>query len=147
MKGSIYTLDGTTTKIQTPPNERENLHLLQPFLVFQIFIPQTAKNLKIEIAVTDTEKTKRRLIFHQGAGKGIVTNPLHARIPTNIFIKDQWLNLSFDVFAFAHFCFKGVNVKSIDLVSVTSHCKLRKIFSMRAPLKDDEMDKLEVELN
>lgn len=53
MKCSIYNIVGAQTKIQIPPTERESLGLIQPFLVFQIYIPSTAKNLKIEIAVTD----------------------------------------------------------------------------------------------
>jgi hypothetical protein len=69
-----------------------------------------------------------------------VTNLFHARIPIGQFKRDKWLNLSIDVFAFAHFCFKGINVKTIDLISLTSHCKLRKIFSMRSPLYDDDFD-------
>jgi len=140
MKGSIYYIDGAQTKLQIPPTEKESLGLLQPFLVFQIYIPQ-GKPLHIEIAVTDIDKTKRRLIFHSGSGsKGIVINPLHARIPISSFGRDQWLNLSIDVFAFAHYCFKGVEVQSIDLIQITSTCKLRKIFTMRSPLMDDEMN-------
>lgn len=34
MKGSIYNIDGSTTKIQIPANEKDSLCLLQPFLVF-----------------------------------------------------------------------------------------------------------------
>jgi len=91
------------------------------------------------MAVTDDTGTRRRLIFHSGSGsKGIVINPLHARVPISCFKRDAWLNLSIDVFAFAHYCFKGVNIKSIDLIQLTSTCKLRKIFSMRSPLLDDD---------
>jgi len=140
VKSSIYTLEGPQTKIQIPSSEKETLGLLQPFLVLQIYIPSTAKTFKIEIAVTDQEKVKRRLIFHSGASKGIVLNPLHARIPSSEFKRDMWVNLSIDVFAFAHYCFKGINVKSIDLINITSDCKLRRIFTMRSPLYDDEMD-------
>lgn len=81
-------------------------------------------------------KTKRRLIFHSGA-KEIVTNPLHARIPINQFKRNVWVNLSIDVVAFAHSCFKGTNIRSIDLIIVTASCRLRKIFTMKNPLYDD----------
>lgn len=95
----------------------------------------------MEIVITDVEKVKRRLIFHSGMNKtSIVLNPLHARIPINEFKKDVWLNLSIDVFAFAHYCFKGINVKSIDLINMTSSFKLRRIFTMRAPLLDSEIE-------
>ncbi len=95
MKGYIYTLDGQS-KIQLPKDDKEQLGLIQPFLVFQIYIP-LGKNLHIEVGVTDSAKvsnnktyiylqTKRRLIFHNGANKDtIVTNPLHARIPITTF--------------------------------------------------------------
>ena len=83
LKGSIYVIEGPATKIQVPQTEKESLGLLQPFLVLQIYIPSSAKNFKIEIAVVDADKVKRRLIFHAGAAKGIVSNPLHARIPIN----------------------------------------------------------------
>lgn len=90
--------------------------MLQPFLVFQIFIPD-GKPLHIEIAFSDDQKIKRRLIFHSGtSSKGIAINPLHARIPIQSFVRKQWANISIDVFAFAHYCFKGVNVKAIELI-------------------------------
>ena len=67
----------------------------------------------------------------------IVANPLHARIPIAAFRRNQWLNLSLDITAFAHHCFKGVNIRSIDLIVVTASCKIRKIFTMKNPLMDD----------
>ena len=76
------------------------------------------------------------MIFHTGA-KEIVANPLHARIPITCFKRNAWVNLSIDIFAFAHYCFKGVNIRSIDLIMVTANCKLRKIFTMKGPIYDD----------
>jgi hypothetical protein len=97
------------------------------------------KNLHIEVGVTDSAKTKRRLIFHNGAFKDtIVVHPLHARIPIAAFRRNQWINLSLDISAFAHHCFKGVILRSIDLIVVTASCKLRKIFTMKNPLLDDQ---------
>ena len=55
--------------------------------------------------ITDHEKVKRRLIFHESSNKGIVLNQLHARIPTKQFKRDIWVNLSIDIFAFAHYSF------------------------------------------
>ena len=63
---------------------------------------------------------------------------------------DIWLNLSIDVFAFAHFCFPGINVKSIDLINLTAKCKLRRIYTMRSPIHDSEInssDHLKAALN
>jgi hypothetical protein len=108
-----------------------------------------ASNLHIEIAITDSQRNKRRLIFHQGA-KDLVINPLHSRMPINIFHKNEWLNLSIDVFAFADFCFKGVLVRSIDFVKIAGPCRIRRIFSMLNPLFDDETEfneELQVQLD
>lgn len=81
-----------------------------------MYLPSDSKNLfKIELVVTDVNKVKRRLIFHTG-GSDIVLNQFHARIPTTCFKRDCWMNMSLDVFAFAHYCFKGIQVKSIDLI-------------------------------
>ena len=124
MKGSIYHVDGATSKLQLPAKDKDSLGLLQPFLVFQVYIPSDGKQknqFKIEIIVTDVDKNKRRLIFHSGGhGQEITINQFHARIPTHCFLRDVWLNMSIDVFAFAHHCFKGVQVKSIDGISLTS---------------------------
>ena len=112
--------------------------------MLQVFIPsdgRTKNQFKVEVTVTDAEKNKRRLIFHSGGGKQDITiNQFHARIPTGAFLRDVWLNLSIDIFAFSHFCFKGVQVKSIDGISVTSQCRIRRIFTMRSPLYDDDVD-------
>jgi hypothetical protein len=48
------------------------------------------------------------------------------------------VNLSIDIFAFAHYCFKGVNIRSIDLIAMTASCKIRKIFTMKNPIYDDQ---------
>lgn len=52
MKQSIYTLLDTS-KLQLPKDEKTPLGILQQFIVFQIFIPQSS-NLNIEIALTDS---------------------------------------------------------------------------------------------
>ena len=69
--------------------------------------------MHIEIALTDAQNIKRRIIFHDGA-KDIVTNPLHARIPITSFGRNKWLNLSIDLFAFNSVCFKGITMRSVD---------------------------------
>ncbi|MFM7854407.1 MAG: hypothetical protein ACKO96_21415 [Flammeovirgaceae bacterium] len=56
------------------------------------------------------------------------------------FRRNQWLNLTIDIFAFAEFCFKGVNVRSIDFIKVAGACKIRRIFTTISPLFDDELE-------
>ncbi len=139
IKGNIYILEGQS-KMQLPKDEKKDiLGLIQPFLVFQLFIP-AGKNIHIEVGITDNKKTKRRLIFHSGA-KEIVANPLHARVPIHAFKRNSWMNLSIDISAFAHACFKGIIIRSIDAIVVTASCKVRKIFTMKDAIFDDDFDK------
>ena len=67
-------------------------------------------------------------------------NRLHARIPSTEFKKDIWVNLCIDVFGFAKYCFKGIDVQTIDGINITSACSLRRIFTMRSPIQDSDFD-------
>jgi len=52
--GYIYELDeAPKTKIQFPSNEKQELGLVQHFLVFQIFIP-LGTPFSLEVVITDT---------------------------------------------------------------------------------------------
>jgi hypothetical protein len=66
--------------------------------------------------------------------KEIVTNPLHCRIPLGNLPVGVWVNLSVDVLSFVAHCFKSQTFRSIDYISISANCKLRRIFSMRNPL-------------
>jgi hypothetical protein len=83
-------------------------------------------------------QNKRRIIFHSGA-KEITVKFLHARIPLHIFKRKVWVNLAIDVLGFVTRCFKDFVFQSIDSITITSFCKLRKIFTMRNPLCDDSL--------
>lgn len=138
MKGYIFTM-GQTSKISMPSDENKlGLGLTQQFVVFQIYL-SVGQHLHIELAITDSQGLKRRIIFHDGA-KEIVTNPLHARVPVNPFFRNVWLNLSIDLFAFNSFCFKGVTMRSLDQIILAGPCKFRRIYTMLNPLMDSELD-------
>ena len=138
VKGYIYVLDSGLCKMQLPKDEKSTLGIVQPYMVFQVFLPE-GMNLHLELGITDNSKSKRRLIFHSGA-KEIVTNPLHARIPLDCFRRGEWVNLSIDVLSFVHECFKGYSFRSIDSIYLTSHCKLRRIFSMKSPILETDVE-------
>jgi hypothetical protein len=59
-------------------------------------------------------------------------------VPISAFKRNTWMNLSLDVSAFVHHCFESVLLRSIDLIVVTASCKLRRVFTMKNPLMDDE---------
>lgn len=81
--------------LQFPKNDKNTLGIVMPYVVFQVYLP-TNKAFQCEFRVCDSNNTKRRLIFTHGA-KSIVKNQLHARIPSALFRRSIWLNLSINV--------------------------------------------------
>jgi hypothetical protein len=124
------------SKMHIPANDKQQLGIVQSFIVFQIFVFMP-KSLSIEIAISDTSKTKRRLMF-SAASKDIVINPLHSRIPLLNVPVGVWVNLSIDVLSFVAECFKSQTFRSIDFISLSASCKVRRIFSMRNSLMEYE---------
>ena len=135
VKGYIVSLESASAKMQLPRDEKKTpLGIVQPFLVFQIFLPP-GKTFQIELAVSDSAKQRRRLMFTPGP-KDLVLNPLHARIPNAFVQNNTWLNLCIDVPSIFHECFKGSVFRSIDLIALSASCFCRKIFSLKHPLAD-----------
>ena len=57
-----------------------------------------------------------------------------------VFRKNEWLNLSIDVWAFADHCFKNVLIRSVDFIKIMGSCKIMRVFTMIDPIYDDELD-------
>ena len=137
VKGYVNILNtGGVSKMQIPSNDKQFLGIVQSYLVFQILV-FAPKSLSIEIAISDTSKTKRRLMF-SAASKDIVINPLHSRIPLLNVPVGVWVNLSIDVLSFVSECFKSQTFRSIDFINLSASCKVRRIFSMRNSLMEFE---------
>ena len=63
VKGYVYHCEGgPTAKMQLPKDERRSLGLVQPYLVLQINVSMT-KPFAMELSLTDTARSRRRLIF------------------------------------------------------------------------------------
>lgn len=116
----------------TPSNDKESLGIVQSYIVFQ-FCLFSPKSFSVEIAISDTTKTKRRLMF-SSCTKDVVVNPLHCRIPMGKIPIGEWVNLSFDILSFVSECFKSQTFRSIDHISLSGNCKIKRVFSMRSPL-------------
>jgi hypothetical protein len=118
--------------MQIPENEKQSLGIVQSYIVFQIYV-FSPKSFSIEIAISDTSRTKRRLMFSTNS-KDVVINPLHCRIPILHFPIGEWVNLSIDVLSFVSDCFKSQTFRSIDNILISANCKIRRVFSMRSNL-------------
>jgi Protein of unknown function (DUF667) len=101
-KGFILLFEHSTkAQIPADPRNQEELHLLQPYLLLQLMVTEK-KVFHLELTVTDTHKTKRRLFLNAGQSyhphkDNIAKQQLHARIPCDLIRENIWLNLQIDV--------------------------------------------------
>lgn len=70
------------------------------------------------------------------SSKEIIINPLHCRVPLLYLPMNKWINVSIDVLSFVSECFKTQTFRSIDFISLSGSCKVRKVFTMRNSLPD-----------
>ena len=61
---------------------------------------------------------------------------MHARIPNLAFLRGTWANISIDLVHCIHACFGHTTFRSLDSITISSFCKIRKVFTMRSPLID-----------
>ena len=141
VKGFILALESPGLKMTIPADDRHSLNLIQPYLVLQVWIDQ-GQSFSLELAITDSSNTKRRLML-SSATREIALTPLHARVPNKAMLRGVWLNLSIDLVSFTARCFHGVTFRSLDAIIVTSFCRVRRIFTMRSALWEDQGERIQ----
>ena len=130
LKSYIHTLNvGALSKMQIPINEKSSLNLMHGFITFQIYL-NTTKSFTIEIAITDTNNGKKRILL-SACSKEFIINQLHCRIPMINIPTNIWINFSIDILSFVGECFKGQSFRAIDNIILSADCKIRRICGMR----------------
>lgn len=135
IRNYMHILDqGALSKMELPRNSRgrTTLGIFQSYIVFQIYL-FSPKQFSIEIAISDTTCTKRRLIFSTN-NRDLNLNQLHCRIPILNFPIGKWVNCSIDILSFVSVCFKDLTFRSIDYICLSMSGKVREIFTMRTGL-------------
>ena len=120
---------GGVSKMQLPQNDKLSLNLTNNYLVFQMVLI-SPKSFSIEIAITDTNNIKRRLIFTSSLKEITFTN-FHCRIPLLNFPINKWTNFEINVASLTNDCFKNNSLKCIDYIHLSANCKIRKIVSLK----------------
>ena len=115
--------------MQIPINEKAPLNLLHGFLTFQIYL-NTTKSFTIEIAISDNNNIKKRILL-SACSKEFIVNQMHCRIPIINIPTGKWINFSIDILSFVSECFKGQSFRSIDSICLSADCKIRRICGMR----------------
>ncbi|KAJ7999884.1 hypothetical protein DPEC_G00199040 [Dallia pectoralis] len=131
VKGFVYSLNGSsqTIKMQMPKDGKMSLGLVQRFLVLQVNVSQ-CKDFSTELVISDVGHLKRRL-YLSTIHKEFSATPLHARIPLVGLKRNIWCNMCIDLVSFTGELFKGTGFLSLDGITVTASCKLRRIFTMK----------------
>ncbi|XP_055768284.1 uncharacterized protein C3orf67 homolog isoform X2 [Salvelinus fontinalis] len=130
VKSFVYSLEGSSQaiKMQMPKDGKMALGLVQRFLVLQVNVSQ-CKDFSTELVITDLGHLKRRL-YLSTVHKEFSATPLHARIPLGVK-RNVWCNMCIDLVSFTSELFKGVGFLSLDGITVSASCKLRRIFTMK----------------
>ncbi|KAM6256680.1 protein CFAP20DC [Porphyrio hochstetteri] len=136
VKGFVFVLEGSSqiNKMQLPKETRQTLGLVQRFLTLQIFVP-LGRDFSTELLITDLGNIKRRL-YLSTVHKELSVTPLHAKIPLFTVKRKVWCNMCIDLVAFTSEIFRGAVFQSLDGISVSANCKLRKIFTLKSKPQD-----------
>ncbi|XP_023661231.2 protein CFAP20DC isoform X2 [Paramormyrops kingsleyae] len=136
MKGFVYILEGSSqaNKMQMPKDNKIMLGLSQRFLVLQVYLP-LGKDFSTELIVTDLESLKRRL-YLSTVHKEFTATPLHARIPLSSLKRSIWSNMCIDLMSLTGEIFKGASFLSLDGITVSATCRLRRVFTMKVQPTD-----------
>ncbi|GFO44116.1 transporter [Plakobranchus ocellatus] len=140
VKGYVLCLEGApaTTKIQSPKDQKQSLLLVQRFLVLQLHLSKGA-DFSMELGVTDLSNNKRRLLLSTAQKETQVT-PLHAKIPLAVVRRAVWVNLVLDMVSLVGETWTSQTFRSVDQISVSANCKLRRIFTMKTQPPDTTDD-------
>ena len=122
-----YVLDCNGGTMQIPNKQTGSLKLIRPFLLFQVYL-YPGKLLSIELAVTDSQGSKRRIMLTQC--KNVVINMMHSRLPNAFIEKNSWMHLYVNVQSLFSLCFPASTFRSIDSISLSAFCKLRRVYSL-----------------
>ncbi|KFW68690.1 Uncharacterized protein C3orf67, partial [Pygoscelis adeliae] len=136
VKGFVFVLKGSSqiNKMQLPKETRQTLGLIQQFLTLQIFVP-LGQDFSTELLITDLGNIKRRL-YLSTVHKELSVTPLHAKIPLFTIKRKIWCNMCIDLVAFTSEIFRGAVFQSLDGISISANCKLRKIFTLKSKPQD-----------
>ncbi|XP_008934022.1 PREDICTED: uncharacterized protein C3orf67 homolog [Merops nubicus] len=136
VKGFVFVLEGSSqiNKMQLPKETRQTLGLIQQFLTLQIFVP-VGQDFSTELLITDLGNIKRRL-YLSTVHKELSVTPLHAKIPLFTIKRKIWCNMCIDLVAFTSEIFRGAAFQSLDGITISANCKLRKIFTLKSKPQD-----------
>ncbi|KAJ3033232.1 hypothetical protein HK097_004931, partial [Rhizophlyctis rosea] len=139
LKGFCYHCE-KLGKFSLPKDDKQSVYLIQPYLVFQIFLP-AREHLSIELCISDLNHNHRRF-FASTASKDVKITALHVTLPLTVVKRGVWLNLCFDLSSLVSDTFRGQSFRCLTNVHLAGTFRLRKIFTLRNRPPDTTGDDL-----
>lgn len=131
LKSYVYQLPANGSQaVMQLPRDGKDLGIVQPYLVFQLFLPQNYRACLLEVAITDTTSARRWLLLGASTEEAHTTMRF-ARLPLLGLPQGTWFNLCVDLQSLVDGAF-GQVVKSVDGIVIHPECRLRKIFTLRS---------------
>lgn len=121
-----YLLDCNGGSLTVPKSSAKALRVIKPYLLLQLFL-FPGKLLTIELMVTDSQGAKRRIMLT--SCKTVVNNMMHSRLPNSFIEKNTWLHLYINIFSLFSLSFPNSTFRSLDGISISAFCKIRRIYS------------------
>ena len=148
VKGYVYHLSGGPGhKLALPKDAAKSpgLGLTQPFVVFQVFVPE-GHHASFEIQFSDERGTRRRLLMSTSFVE-TKPSPLHCQVPLppSALPPERWTQLAVHVPSMARALFSdnaasqgAAGFRAVEHVGVGAHCRLRRVFTLRDAPEGDE---------
>ncbi|TPX49930.1 hypothetical protein SeMB42_g01476 [Synchytrium endobioticum] len=105
-------------------------HLVQPYLIFQIWVPLAAP-LTLEMSIADVHGHRHKFLL-SAAYRALQITPLHVSIPLSEDLpRNTWLNLVIDCASLITETVRGSSYRTLDSIAVAGGFKLRRVFTVR----------------
>mmetsp|Transcript_2047 Transcript_2047/g.4639 ORF Transcript_2047/g.4639 Transcript_2047/m.4639 type:complete len:818 (+) Transcript_2047:146-2599(+) len=140
---------GPTCKVEFPGKTatRKSLGLTQRFLAMQIALPASADPFGIELTITDSQRTRRRLVI-SSAFRNITAHPLHVQLPLGavydaqfgesedlrddtVVPRGSWLTLCMDMQEIVSSNFPSINFRALEQIVLHGTCRARRLFTLK----------------
>ncbi|KAJ1474464.1 hypothetical protein T484DRAFT_3260090 [Baffinella frigidus] len=118
------------------PKAPLKLELIQPYVVFQTFVPSAGNGFRVRLEVSTERGAEKTLFLSSGLKTSLLTNPERKCLPLPVQ-SDVWLNLVVDLADLVQNLFPGDKFYALKGIELESSCRIRRIFTvLKKPTAD-----------
>ena len=119
------------------PKAPLQLSLLQPYVVFQTFVPSDSNGFRVRLEVSTESGKEVTLFLSSGLKSALLTNPQRKCLPLPVQ-SDVWLSIVVDLGDLLDGLFPGEQFQSLQGIELEASCRIRRVFTVASrPSADD----------